>query len=67
MAKLDLKGAYTCIPILKSHRKYMWYLHGDGGKTYQYRTLPFGMGSGPRIFSKLMKPIIETDRGTSGN
>lgn len=56
LCKVDLKDAYFCIPICKDHRKYLRFQYK--GKMLQYKGLPFGLASGPRLFTKIMKPVI---------
>lgn len=56
MCSLDLEDAYFCIPIHGNHRKYLRFSHK--GQTYLYKNLPFGLRSGPRTFTKIMKPIV---------
>ena len=56
MIKVDLKDAYQCVPIHQTDRQFMrlrWK-----GKLYQFTCLPFGLASGPRQFTRLMKPIV---------
>ena len=56
LCKVDLKDAYFCIPIHPDHRKFLRFIHED--QMLQYRSLPFGLASGPQLFTKIMKPII---------
>ena len=56
LCKIDLKDAYICIPIHQTHRPYLRFRWGD--PVMQYRSLPFGLVSGPRLFTKLMKPVV---------
>lgn len=56
LCKVDLKDAYFCIPICKDHRKYLRFQYK--GQMLQYKGLPFGLASGPRLFTKIMKPVI---------
>ena len=56
MVKLDLSDAYFGVPILKSHRKYLRFVWR--GKTFEFQALPFGLGVGPRYYTKLLKPVI---------
>ena len=56
LCKVDLKDAYFCIPIHPDHRKFLRLIHED--QMLQYRSLPFGLASGPRLFTKIMKPVI---------
>lgn len=54
--KIDLKDAYFCIAIAPQHRKLLRFQWKN--KTFQFQTLPFGLGSAPRTFTKMMKPIV---------
>ena len=58
MASVDLKQAYFAISIAKEHRKYLknfWE-----GTLYQFTCMPNGLACGPRIFTKLLKPVFAT-------
>ena len=55
MGRLDLKDAYLTIPIVSNRRKYLWF-HWKG-QNYEFRTLPFGLASAPRVFTKLLRPV----------
>ena len=60
MCKLDLKDAYLSIPIHPSFRKFLKF--NRQGKLYEYTALPFGLSAAPRVFTKLLKPILATLR-----
>ena len=56
MAKVDIKDAYYSVPIMEEHQKYLkfWFK----GELYQFTCLPNGLCSGPRKFTKLLKPRL---------
>lgn len=56
MAKVDLKDAYFLIPIYPGHQKYLRFQWK--GQTYQFHCLPFGLSCAPRVFTKVMKPVV---------
>ena len=56
MCKIDLKDAYQTIPIAKKSRIYLRFLWR--GEIYQFTCLPFGLRSSPRIFTKVLKPLL---------
>ena len=56
MLKLDLKDAYFSISIHKKHRKYLRFPWGN--KLYEFQAMGFGLGPGPQIFTKVMKPLV---------
>jgi len=55
-ASIDLKEAYNLIPIYKEHRKFLRFIWN--GKLYEFSCLAFGLSTGPRVFTKLLKPVI---------
>ena len=55
-ASVDLKDAYFTIPVAKVHRKYLRFEWK--GNLYEFTCLCFGLSSAPRIFTKLMKPVV---------
>ena len=60
MIKMDLKDAYLQIPIHQDSQhllQFQWE-----GRVYQFQCLPFGLTSAPRVFSKVMKPVVGTLR-----
>ncbi|XP_022784519.1 uncharacterized protein LOC111325067 [Stylophora pistillata] len=54
MAKIDLKDAYFTVPIWKGHQKFLRFLW----KPWEFACLPFGIASAPRVFTKILKPVI---------
>ena len=54
--KIDLKDAYLTVPIWKNHQKYLRFLWK--GSMLEFGCLPFGLGTAPRVFTKLMKPVV---------
>lgn len=47
LCKIDLKDAYQCIQVHPLHRKFLRFMWK--GKILQYRSLPSGLTSGPRL------------------
>ena len=56
MIKLDLKDAYLQIPIHQDHQHLLQFQWME--KTYQFLCLPFGLTSAPRVFTKVLKPLV---------
>ena len=52
---LDLRQAYYSLPIHRCSRKFLRFIWN--GIIYEYSALANGLSSGPRIFSKLLKPM----------
>ena len=50
--KLDLKGAYFCVPLNKQSRKYVRFEWE--GSLYEF----YGLGPAPWLFSKLIKVTV---------
>ena len=56
MASIDLRDAYFSVPIDKEHQKYLKFFWR--GTLYQFTCLAQGLSSAPRLFMKLMKPVL---------
>ena len=56
MASLDLKDAYFHVPILPSHRPFLRFAFAN--VIYQFKVLPFGLSSAPRVFTKILAPLV---------
>ena len=56
MAKIDTKDAYHSIPILPEDKKFLKF--SLWGNLYKFTFLPDRLCSGPREFTKLLKPPL---------
>ena len=56
MCKIDLKDAYFAVPIHPEHQKLLCFQFQN--VTYQFKCLPFGLTSAPRVFTKVLKPLV---------
>ena len=54
---LDLKSAYSHIPIHPSSRKYLRFFWK--GQAYQFRALPFGIAVAPQLFSFIVSQVAK--------
>ena len=52
---IDLKDAYLHVPIHKSSRKFLRVYRK--GVVYQFRALPFGLCTAPRLFTKIVSEV----------
>ena len=53
---IDLQDAYLHVPIVKHHRRFLRFVWHN--VPYQWRVLPFGLATAPRVFTSLTKPIL---------
>ena len=53
---IDLQDVYLCIPIVKHHCHFLWFVWHN--MPYQWKVLPFGLATAPRVFTALTKPIL---------
>ena len=56
MVSIDLADAFFSIPISKYSKKFINF--EVEGVRYQFNSLPFGLSSSPRVFTKILKPVI---------
>ncbi|XP_038046795.1 uncharacterized protein LOC119721003 [Patiria miniata] len=52
---IDLKDAYLHVPIHADHQKFLQFLYQGSG--YQFRCLPFGLSTAPRVFTRIAKAV----------
>ncbi|XP_056639418.1 uncharacterized protein LOC130446918 [Diorhabda sublineata] len=57
LASVDLKDAYFSIPVATEQRKYLRFQFKN--KILEFQCLPFGLGTAPYAFTKILKPAIE--------
>ncbi len=60
LCTVDLKDAYMHIPIRVEHRKSLRFRIALN--SYQWKVTPFGMSSAPRMFTKVLVPVIADAR-----
>jgi len=60
LVALDLQDAYMHIPIHRNFRKYLRFK--IGAQAYQFKVLPFGLSSAPRVFTKVLAPLVALAR-----
>ena len=56
MASIDLKNAFHTLPMDPKYTKYLKFKLG--GLVYKYLVLPMGFRDSPRIFCKILKPVL---------
>ena len=56
MCSIDLMDAFFTIPLHKDSKKFVVFEFCN--QRYQFQVLPFGLSASPRIFSKVLKPVI---------
>ena len=56
LTSLDLKDAYFHIGINPADRRFLRFCHN--GTAWQFTVLPFGLSNSPRVFTKILKPVL---------
>ena len=56
MASIDWKDAYYTVPVDRRYQKLLRFIWK--GQLWQFTCLPNGLSSGPRVFTKITKPIF---------
>ena len=65
MMSINLRDAYYSIPITPEHRKYLKFMWR--GVLYHFTSLPMGLTSSLRLFTKILKPVFATLRSRYGH
>lgn len=53
---VDFKDAYFSVPVRPKDRKWLRFIWQD--EPFQFTCLPQGLTSAPRVFTKLLKPVL---------
>ena len=56
LTSLDLKDAFFHRGINPADRRYLRFCHN--GTTWQFTVLPCGLSTSPRVFTKILKPVL---------
>ena len=56
LASADHRDAYYTVPIHQEDRKYLQFI--VNGQYWQFKALPNGLSTAPRLFTKLLKPVL---------
>ena len=56
LTSLDLTEAYLHIPIFPTHRRFLCFCVGT--HHYQFKALPFGLSTAPRLFTKILVNLV---------
>ena len=60
MVSIDLNQAFYHIPLAQDQRNY--FAFDFMGTRYAFTCLPFGLTASPRIFTKVLRPVIKLAR-----
>lgn len=61
LVSVDLKDAYLHVPIHADYHKYLRFAYRDALgnlQVFQWVVLPFGHTSSPRVFTKILVPVV---------
>ena len=56
LCKIDIKDAYFMIEVHEKDRKFLKFRYE--GELVKFNVLPFGLNIAPRVFTKLLKPVM---------
>ena len=61
LSSVDLSDAYFTVPVDPAYRKYLRFQFK--GTLYEFLAMPQGLTSAPRLFTKILKPVLAQLRG----
>ena len=56
LASIDIKDAYLHVPIFQPHQRFLRFTVAR--RHFQFVALPFGLATAPRVFTKVLAPIL---------
>lgn len=56
LASIDIKDAYLHVPIFLDHQKLLRFAVNQ--RHFQFVALPFGLATAPRVFTKVLAPLL---------
>ncbi|XP_044151545.1 nuclear pore complex protein Nup155 [Bufo gargarizans] len=56
LSSIDIQDAYLHVPIALSHQRFLRF--AVGSLHFQFVALPFGLASAPRVFTKVLAPLV---------
>ena len=56
VSSIDISDAYYHVPVAPAIRKFFRFV--VNGKVFQFRSLPFGLNTAPREFTKILEPLL---------
>ena len=56
LTTIDLKDVYFLILVYPCHQKFLLFTWKE--RLYQFQCLPFGLSCAPRVFTKVIKPVV---------
>ena len=57
---VDLRDAYLHVPVFPGHSQFLCFQYR--GKSYQFSSLPFGLSTAPRTFTRLVRAVAASLR-----
>ncbi len=60
MTSIDLKDGYLHVPVAGRSQRFLQFRLRN--KFYRFRALPFGLSTAPRIFTKVLRPVVQLCR-----
>ena len=60
MTSIDLKDDYLHVPIAEESQRLLQFKFNN--RFYRFRAMPFGLSTAPRIFTKILRSVVQVCR-----